>query len=67
MCAVCGDGMEAEVATWKINKGTEVIQQEDYKNLVPEERSERKMARAKLNVEVNAEVSAKGRCDCCCK
>lgn len=40
VCAVCGDGMEVEVATWKINKGTEVIQQEDYKDLVPEERSE---------------------------
>ncbi len=44
--------MEIEVATWKINKGTEVIEQEDYKNLVPEQKEGMKI------------MTLGGQCEC---
>lgn len=37
--SVCGEGLRSMFTTREINKGTEVIQ-EDYKNLVPEKKSE---------------------------
>lgn len=33
---LCGDGLLLKSRLGKINKGTEVIQSEDYKSLVPE-------------------------------